>query len=151
YIVNWEDVTERRRVEAEQARLTSMLHNSPTNVMTAGLDLKINYVNPASLALLRKLERHLPIKAADVVGSSIDVFHKDPAYQRSILADPKNLPTRAMINIGPEIADLLVTAIFDQDKNYIGPMVTWELITEKLEAERKIKEAGERERQQAEE
>jgi methyl-accepting chemotaxis protein len=151
YIVNWEDVTERKRGEAEQSRLMSMLQNSPTNVMTAGTDLKINYVNPAWLALLRKLEPHLPVKADNVLGSSIDIFHKNPAYQRKILSDPKNLPVRANINIGPEIADLLVTAIYDQDKNYLGPMVTWELITEKLEAERKIKEAGERERQQAEE
>jgi methyl-accepting chemotaxis protein len=151
YIVNWEDVSERRRGEAAQARLMSMLENSPTNVMTAGLDLKINYVNPASLALLRKLERHLPVKADNVLGSSVDIFHKNPAYQRKILSDPKNLPTRANINIGPEIADLLVTAIYDQDKNYLGPMVTWELITDRLAAERKVKEAGERERQQAEE
>ena len=57
---------------------------------------------------------------------------------------------RANIKIGPETADLLVTAIYDQNKNYLGPMVTWELITEKLETERKIQEAGERERQQAE-
>jgi methyl-accepting chemotaxis protein len=151
YIVNWEDVSERRRMEADQSRLMSMLENSPTNVMLANLDLKITYVNPASLALLRKLERHLPIKADNVLGASIDVFHKNPAYQRKILSDPKNLPVRANINIGPEVADLLVTAIYDRDKHFLGPMVTWELITEKLEAERKIKEAGERERQQAEE
>jgi methyl-accepting chemotaxis protein len=149
YIVNWEDVSERRRIEADQSRLMSMLENSPTNVMLAGQDLKIIYVNPASLSLLRKLERHLPVKADNVLGSSIDVFHKNPAHQRRILSDPKNLPVRANINIGPEIADLLVTAIYDKDKNYIGPMVTWELITEKLDSERKIKEAGERERQQA--
>jgi methyl-accepting chemotaxis protein len=151
YIVNWEDVTERRHVEAEQARLMSMLENSPTNVMMADCDLKITYVNPASLSLLRRLERHLPVKADNVLGSSIDVFHKNPAYQRKILSDPKNLPTRANINIGPEIADLLVTAIYDQDKNYLGPMVTWDLVTEKLENERKVTEANERERQQAEE
>src|SRR5262249_34496775 len=150
YIVSWEDVTARKRGENEQSRLLSMLENSPTNVMLAGRDLKISYVNPASLALLRKLERHLPLKPDQVLGSSIDVFHKNPAYQREILSDPKNLPVRANINIGPEVADLLVTAIYDQDKNYIGPMVTWELITEKLVAERKIKEANERERQQAE-
>jgi methyl-accepting chemotaxis protein len=150
YIVNWEDVSERRRVEADQSRLMSMLENSPTNVMLANRDLRITYVNPASLALLRKLERHLPVKADNVLGSNIDVFHKNPAYQRKILADPKNLPVRANIDIGPEVADLLVTAIYDQDGNFLGPMVTWDLITEKLEAERKIKEAGERERQQAE-
>jgi methyl-accepting chemotaxis protein len=151
YIVNWEDVTERRKSEAEQSRLMSMLENSPTNVMMADRDLKIMYVNPASRALLRKIERHLPVKADNVLGSIIDVFHKNPAYQRKILSDPKNLPVRANINIGPEVADLLVTAIYDQDKNYLGPMVTWELITEKLEAEQKIKAANERELSQAEE
>lgn len=151
YIVNWEDVTARRRMEAEQSRLMSMIENSPTNVMLADRDFRITYVNPASLALLRKLERHLPVKADKIVGTIIDVFHKDPAYQRKILADPSNLPVRANINIGPEVADLLVTAIYDQNKTYLGPMVTWELITEKLEIERKVKEAGERERQHAEE
>jgi methyl-accepting chemotaxis protein len=150
YVVSWEDVTVRKRVEGEQSRLMSMLENSPTNVMLAGRDLKISYVNPASLALLRKLERHLPVKADQVLGSSIDIFHKNPAYQRKILSDPKNLPVRANINIGPEVADLLVTAIYDQNNNYLGPMLTWDLITEKLEAERKIKEATERERQQTE-
>ena len=57
----------------------------------------------------------------------------------------------AKIGIGPETADLLVTAIYDQNRNYLGPMVTWELITEKLETERKIQEGSERERKQAEE
>src|SRR5262249_6266221 len=55
------------------------------------------------------------------------------------------------INIGPEVADLLVTAIYDRQKNYLGPMLTWELITEKLESERKITEAADRERRTAEE
>jgi methyl-accepting chemotaxis protein len=149
YIVNWEDVTRQRHMEAEQSRLTSMLENSPTNVMLADRDLKIIYVNPASLNTLRKVERHLPVKPENVAGSSIDVFHKNPAYQRKILSDPRNLPVRANIQIGPEVADLLVTAIYDQNKNYLGPMVTWELITEKLEAERKVQEAAERERKQA--
>src|SRR5262249_6753717 len=79
YIVNWEDVSDRRRMEADQSRLFSMLENSPTNVLLADLDLKITYVNPASLALLRKLERHLPVKAENALGSSIDIFHKNPA------------------------------------------------------------------------
>ena len=76
-----------------------------------------------------------------MLGSSIAIFHTSPAHQRNILANDKNLPVRRNINIGPEVADLLVTPIYDQNKNYLGPMVTWELITDKLEAERKISEA----------
>lgn len=133
------------------AKTQSIVENAPTNIMLADRDLKITYVNPASQGFLRKLERHLPVRPENVVGSSIDIFHKDPAYQRKILSDPRNLPVRANINIGPEIADLLVTAIFDQNKQYLGPMVTWELITEKVQAERAIKESADRERQTAEE
>jgi methyl-accepting chemotaxis protein len=151
YIVNWEDVTAQKRMEAEQSRLSSMLENSPINVMLADRDLKIVYVNPASLNLLRKLERHLPVKADQVLGSTIDIFHKNPAHQRKILSDPRNLPVRANIHIGPEVADLLVTAIYDHNRTYLGPMVTWELITEKLQAEARVQEATERERRQAEE
>jgi methyl-accepting chemotaxis protein len=151
YIVNWEDVSAKKHTEAEQSRLASMLENAPTNVLMADRDLNITYVNPASLATLRKLERHLPVKAENVLGSSIDIFHKNPSYQRKILSDEKNLPVRANIPIGPEIADLQVNAIYDRNRNYIGPMVTWELITEKLEAQRKIEDAAERERHHAEE
>jgi len=150
-MVTWEIITEKEVLQREQARIQSIVENAPTNVMLADLDLKIIHVNPASLNTLRKVEKHLPVKAEQVLGSTIDIFHKNPAYQRKILSNDKNLPVRANIQIGPEIADLLVTAIYDQNKKYLGPMVTWELITEKLETERKIKEANERERKQAEE
>jgi methyl-accepting chemotaxis protein len=132
------------------ASTQSIVENAPTNIMLADRDLKITYINPASHGFLRKIERHLPVRADSVLGSSIDIFHKNPAYQRKLLSDPKNLPVHTNINIGPEIADLLVTAIYDQNKNYLGPMVTWELVTEKVQGERAIKEAAERERQTAE-
>jgi methyl-accepting chemotaxis protein len=151
YVVNWEDVSKQREINREQSRLSSMLYNAPTNVIMADRDLIVTYVNPASLETLKKLEQHLPVKADRVLGANIDVFHKNPEHQRKILADPRNLPVRANIKIGPETADLLVTAIMDRDGNYIGPMVTWELITEKLEQERRIQAAAERERRQGDE
>src|SRR5262249_25648659 len=83
------------------ARTQSMIENAPTNLMVADRDLKITYVNPPSLNLLRKLERPLPIRAENIVGTNIDIFHKNPAHQRRILSDPKNLPIRTNINIGP--------------------------------------------------
>jgi methyl-accepting chemotaxis protein len=150
-MVTWEVITEQEKLRQEQARIQSIVENAPTNVLLADRDLNIIYVNPASLATLQKLQRFLPVKPENVLGSSVDIFHKNPAYQRKILSNDKNLPVRANIQIGNETADLLVTAIYDQNKNYLGPMVTWELITEKLETERKIKEAAERERRQAEE
>jgi methyl-accepting chemotaxis protein len=150
-MVTWEVVTKKLELELEMAKIRSMMEQAPFNVMFADRDLVVQYMNPASLRTLERLEQYLPIKAREVVGRAIDVFHKNPSHQRKLLADPRNLPHRATIKVGPESLDLLVSAIFDEDKNYLGAMVTWEVITEKLEAERKIREASERERAQAEE
>ncbi len=144
-----EEVIKKQRVQTEMARVMSMMENTPSNVMFADLDLRIQYMNPASKKTLKTLEGLLPVKAEDMIGQNIDVFHKNPSHQRKLLSDPKNLPHQAHILVGDETLDLLVSAIFDDQGNYMGPMVTWEIITEKLEKERQIKEANERERENA--
>jgi methyl-accepting chemotaxis protein len=136
--------------ETEMARITSMVENAPVNMIVADTDLNIRYMNPASLKTLRTLEQFLPVRADEIVGKSIDIFHKHPERQRRMLADPSNLPHQALIQVGPEKLDLLVSAIYDQNKNYLGPMVTWEVVTEKLETERKVQEAAERDKEQSE-
>jgi len=145
-MATWEVVTERVRMEQEVGRVTSMMENSPTNMMFADRDLVIRYMNPASLNTLRRLETYLPVRADDVVGSSLDVFHKNPAYQRGLLAVADNLPRRANISVGPETLDLLVSAITDKKGQYIGAMATWEVVTEKirLAAEKEEREEAER-------
>lgn len=114
----------------------SMMENSPTNMMFADLDFVIRYMNPASLRTLRGLEHVLPVRADEVVGSSLDIFHKNPAYQRGLLATAEHLPRRADIKVGDEVLDLLVSAITDAEGTYIGAMATWEVITDRLRTER---------------
>ena len=149
YVVVWDDITDRVRTETEMARVMSMMENAPINVMCTDMDFTIQYMNPASRKTLKTLESLLPVKVEDMIGQSIDIFHKNPSHQRKLLADPKNLPHSAHIQLGNETLDLLVSAIYDHAGTYLGPMVTWEVITEKLETERKIQEANEREREQA--
>ncbi|WP_220793404.1 GAF domain-containing protein, partial [Nocardioides stalactiti] len=141
-MATWEVVTAKLQMEAEVARVTSMMENSPTNMMFADREFTITYMNPASLETLRVLEAHLPVKADEVVGSSLDIFHKKPDYQRGILADQAQLPRRANIQVGPETLDLLVSAIQDKDGNYVGAMATWEVITERLRLERESEESA---------
>jgi methyl-accepting chemotaxis protein len=142
-MVTWEVVTEKLKLQSEMARVMSMMENIPINVMCTDNDLKLQYMNPASSRTLKTLEQFLPVKVDQMIGQSIDIFHKNPAHQRGILADPKNLPHRAKIQVGPETLDLLVSAIYDQNKNYLGPMVTWEVITERLATEKREKEMTE--------
>ena len=119
----------------ELAAKRAMVENSPTNILLANTDLEITYVNPASSRTLKTLEHLLPIKVDEIEGQSIDIFHSDPGYQRRILSNDKNLPHRAVIEVGDEKLDLLVSACYGDDGEYLGPMVTWEIVTEKLKLE----------------
>ncbi len=145
------DVTHMAAARAEAARIGSMMEQAPINVMFAGRDFRIQYANPASINTLKGLEHLLPIKADQLVGQSIDIFHKRPEHQRQLLSDASNLPHRAEIKLGTETLDLLASPIFDEHKDFIGVMVTWEVITSKLKMEQDIKENSEREQRRAEE
>lgn len=134
-MATWDLVTEKLALEHQVARVTSMMENSPTNMIFADREFTITYMNPASLETLRGLQEHLPVPVDKIVGTSLDAFHKNPDYQRGILSDEAQLPRRANISVGPETLDLLVSAIRDKDGEYIGAMATWEVITSKIKAE----------------
>jgi methyl-accepting chemotaxis protein len=135
----------------EVARVNSMMQNMPVATMFADRDLIIRYVNPVSVKTLKTIEHLLPIKAEQILGSNIDIFHKNPERQRKMLADAKNLPWSGNIQLGPETLALAATAILNESGEYIGPMVTWSVITDKLKLEAEVKERQERERSSAEE
>ncbi|MZH03445.1 MAG: hypothetical protein F3745_08650, partial [Nitrospinae bacterium] len=138
YVVNWEDVSEKKKTEASMSQAMSMLEHTRSNVMFADMDFNITYINPASVKTLKTIEQYLPVKAENILGQSIDIFHKNPAHQRKILSDANNLPIDTNIQVGPEILDLLAVAIFDNDNNRMGTMVTWDVVTQKLADQQEI-------------
>lgn len=141
-MVTWDIVTEKLESQKSLARIQSMVENMPVNVMAVDLDLKLVYMNPKSKETLRTIEKDLKVPVDKMVGNVIDIFHKNPDHQRRILASDKNLPLRSKIRIGENVMDLLVTAIYDNEKKYIGSMATWELITEKLHIISTLEETG---------
>ncbi len=128
--------------QIELGRIKQMVDNAPVNMMYADLDLKIRYMNPRAEQTLRRLEQHLPVRVSEIIGGSIDVFHRAPDHQRRMLADPRNLPRTATIHVGPELFELTVAAMHDLKGKYIGPMITWEIITEKVETARREAETA---------
>ena len=131
-MVTWEIVTEKMKTEANLARVMSMMENAPINLMAADLDLNLVYINPKSRDTLKKLEKLLPRPVEQLMGQSIDIFHKNPEHQRRMLKDDRMLPHVANIKLGNEHLRLLVSAIYDDKKVYMGPMVTWEVITDRI-------------------
>ncbi|MHC5067926.1 MAG: PAS domain-containing protein, partial [Planctomycetota bacterium] len=119
---------ERSEAERRASQIQSMVDQTPVGVMLADIDLNITYANEASMELLRSLEQYLPCRASEVVGQSVDIFHKDPAHQRRILGNNGvNLPHEAVIAIGPERAKLTINAVHDAKGDYVGPMITWDV------------------------
>lgn len=112
-------------------RLRQMVDEMPINVMVADPknDFRISYANKTSLATLKIVEQYLPVKVDAVVGSSFDIFHKHPSNQRRLLQSPERLPHSARIKLGPETFQLQVSAIRDRQGDYVGPMITWTLVT----------------------
>ncbi len=141
-MVTWEVVTEKLKIENELARIMSMMENAPINVMAADLDCKLVYLNPKSRSTLKYLEKYLAKTVDKLLGDSIDIFHKNPEQQRRIIGDERNLPHQAQIRLGPETLFLNVTAMLDKDNKYVGPMVTWEIITDKINLMQSLEETS---------
>lgn len=114
---------------------TTLLDQVPTAVMLCQIpSFQITYANPKSLELLRRISHLLKVAPEKVVGSSIDIFHRNPDHQRKILSDPKNLPFETLIRLGSETLNLHVTPVFDRGR-YVAAMLTWNVVTEKVRAE----------------
>jgi methyl-accepting chemotaxis protein len=137
-MVTWEVVTEKLKIEQEQERSSQMVDLSPINTMMATPDGVLTYMNENSIQTLRTLEQYLPAKVDALVGQKIDWFHKVPEHQLGIIKNPSNLPYKAIIDVGPEKLDLLVSPIVTASGDYLGPMVTWEVVTEKLQNEEEM-------------
>jgi len=141
--LEWSDVTEQRAREIEVARLQSAVDGAQANLMICDADLNITYVNPAVTEMMSRREADLRavfpgFSVANLVGSNIDQFHKNPAHQRALLSDTKNLPAFAEIEVAGLEFTVNATAILDHEGNWMGNMVEWCDITEQKEAERQI-------------
>jgi methyl-accepting chemotaxis protein len=69
--------------------------------------------------------------SADAVeGSCIDMFHKNPAHQRRLLEDPRNLPYETDIHVGPLTFHIRVAAIHNLNGEYVGNNLEWSDVTE---------------------
>jgi methyl-accepting chemotaxis protein len=141
-MLSWSNVTKRETFLSEANRLKEMIDKMPINAMMCDPEtLELTYMNRASTETLRSLQQYLPVSVDKLIGQTIDVFHKNPSHQRRILRDPKNLPWRAKINVGPEILDLQINAIMADDGSYLGPLATWSVMTTQIEVEAAVSQS----------
>ena len=133
-VVEWQDVTELRATEERAARIQTSLDCVSSNVMMADENNDIIYMNPAVLKMMQNAESDirtdLPnFDSSKLIGSNIDVFHKNPAHQQAML---KSLTSTydATINVGGRIFDLRANPVNSPDDRRIGTVVEWNDVTE---------------------
>ena len=160
-LVEWEDVTdelaqqeEERKAAASNARIKQALDNVATAAMVADEKNDIIYMNESVHKMLQiaesDLRKDLPnFRADDVLGKNVDIFHKNPAHQRSML---ERLETtyKTEIVVGGRTFSLTANPIVDDEGKRLGTVVEWEDITEelaRLEKERKLAETNARVKQ----
>ncbi len=135
YVVQWSDVTEKRQKEEQASRLQRAVDSAQTAMMMIDRDLNITYANEQTIELMKThaeaLEELYPgFKADQLVGTNIDIFHKNPAHQRKLLSDPANLPYETDIHVGPLTFHIRVSAIHNLNNEYIGCTLEWADVTE---------------------
>ena len=110
----------------------AVLNALPVNVLVLHpTDATITFANQRSVETLHSLRAHLPasVDPDAMVGLTMDVFHKNPAHQRSIVADPARLPWRTKIRLGPKTLDLHVSPVRDAEGQYVAAVLSWADVT----------------------
>jgi methyl-accepting chemotaxis protein len=114
---------------AKQGRLhVAAFEVMRANVMLADTNLIIRYVNPSLCAFLKRsedeLRKELPrFSMATLIGSNIDIFHKNPSHQRTMLAALQKTHA-ATIRVGSQAFDLTVNPLVSRGKR-AGFVVEW--------------------------
>ena len=134
------DITEAVDLRQANALYAGIVEDIPISIMFADTDLRIQYMNSAALNTFKTMQRFLPVPAERLIGQSVDLFHKDPAQQRIVLSDSRNLPRQSQITFGEETIDQLVNAVFDAKKKYLGASFVWRIVTESIARDARDKE-----------
>ena len=151
--VEWEDLTaqlraerdEQRRLEtereraAENLRIRTALDNVSSNVMMADADNRIIYMNKQVVRMFREAEAdiraELPNFDADrLMGGSIDEFHRNPAHQRALLNNLKDVHQTEM-RVGGRTLRITANPVVSDEGERLGTAVEWLDRTEEVAVE----------------
>jgi len=135
-VVEWQDKTAEiaardveLKIAAENTRIRNALDKCTTNVMIADASNQIIYMNETVSSMMQRneseLRKSLPqFDARKLIGETIDVFHKNPAHQRGMLASMKST-FRTQIQVGDLYFGLIANPIVDARGERVGTVVEW--------------------------
>ena len=120
-------------------RLKCALDSLSNNVMIADNDRTIVYLNHSVAEVLRQAEPSIRADLPDfrvdaLVGSKMDVFHKNPEHQRRMV-DALDGLFETTITVGDAMFDLAAQPVLDDRGRRLGTMVEWRDAADRLARE----------------
>jgi methyl-accepting chemotaxis protein len=136
------DLDEAKRMAQAAGRIKQALDNVSTNVMVADTDLNIIYMNKTVEEMFtdaqEDIRKDLPnFDASTLMGTNIDVFHKDPSHQRGMLAALKTTYQSELL-IGGRTLRIVANPVFDEEGKRLGTAVEWTDRTQEVIVEKEV-------------
>jgi len=127
---------------SENASIRTALDRVAVGVMLADPDGKIIYLNDAVHALFRlrtpEIRKQAPqFNPETILGSSFDIFHRNPAHQRNVLAGLTGAHT-ADIKIGEATLRAVFSPVMDAGGKRVGTVVQWLDRTQEVAVEQEV-------------
>ncbi len=143
--LEWADISKEKALlvtAQNNARVRSALDGVTTCVMMADADNVVTYLNDSVTDMLREAEqdirKELPQFGVDkLIGSNIDIFHKNPSHQKMML-ERLTAPHHARIKVGKRQFNLIASPVSDDKGIRIGTVVEWEDVTAQVETEQEV-------------
>jgi methyl-accepting chemotaxis protein len=131
-----------RKVANEALRIKVALDVTSNSVMVADPDGVIIYCNAAVLEMMRVAEsdirKDLPnFKASTILGSNFDIYHKNVAHQRNMLAALKGTHATQIL-VGGRTFRLIASPILNERKERLGTVVEWTDRTAEVAIEQEV-------------
>jgi len=137
----------------ENIRVRKALDAAAANIMIADDKNRMVYMNKAVSDMFSGLESNIRkdipgFSANQIIGSSMDSFHKNPQHQARLLQDLRQAH-RATIVVGGHTFNITVTPVFGSGGDLLGTTLEWMDRTDALAAEAKEQERQASERKVA--
>ncbi len=140
------DLKERIETDAviskKNSRIRQALDNVSANVMLANQDNDIIYMNDAAITMFRHAEvgiaKDLPAFSVDtLIGTNMDVFHKEPSHQRGLVESLQERHEAAFV-VGGHNMRFIANPVISENGERIGTVVEWEDRTAEVNVEKEI-------------
>jgi len=136
------DVAEAKRIADENLRVRIALDNVSTGVMIADTQRNIIYVNKSVLEILSDAEadirKQLPnFSASRLIGTSIDVFDKNPTHQAQLLSSFTSTYS-STLHIGGRTMTVVANPVIDDKGQRLGAVVEWSDRTAEVAVENEV-------------